>query len=108
MSLNLRVKTNYLIMKEVDDDFYARADQHINLSNDQLQNESAGKVSASMMYAVARFNTWLSARGWNNAEEMRSAKMETLDYFIEEFRKMLSENFDDYTENFDAYMKTNL
>ena len=92
-------------MKEVDDNFYNRADEHINLSNDQLQNESRGKVSASMMYSVARFNAWVSACGWTNAAEMESAKEETLTYFVDEFRKMLSENLNDYIENFDSYMK---
>ena len=94
-------------MEKVDNNFYNRADEHINLSNKQLQNESSGKVSASMMYSTARFNAWLSACGWNNGVEMDSAKEETLEYFVEEFRKMLSENLDDYIENFDIYMKPN-
>ena len=92
-------------MKEVDNNFYNRADEHINLSNEQLQNESRGKVSASMMYSVAKFNAWVSACGWDNGKEMNSAKEETLEYFVDEFRKMLNENLDDYIENFDSYMK---
>ena len=41
---------------EVDDGFYGRADAHIQLSNDQVFGvDSAGKVSASMMFATARF-----------------------------------------------------
>ena len=92
-------------MKEVDNNFYNRADEHINLSNEQLQNESRGKVSASMMYSVARFNAWVSACGWNNGKEMGSAKKETLEYFVDEFKKMLNENLDEYIENFDSYMK---
>ncbi|MBQ4819319.1 DUF3144 domain-containing protein [Aquimarina sp. MMG016] len=92
-------------MDEVDKNFYERADEHINLSNDQLKTESRGKVSASMMYSVARFNAWISACGWNNGEEMKSAKKETLDYFVDEYRKMLEENLDDYINNFGDYME---
>ena len=92
-------------MKETDENFYKRADDHINLSNEQLKNESRGKVSASMMYSVARFNAWVSACGWNNGEEMRTAKEETLEYFVDEYRKMLNENLDEYIKNFDSYMK---
>ncbi len=92
-------------MDEIDENFFNRADQHINLSNDQLKSESRGKVSASMMYSVARFNSWVSACGWNNGEEMEAAKQETIDYFINEFRSMLEENLDDYINNFDNYMK---
>ena len=74
-------------MKETDENFYNRADDHINLSNEQLKSESRGKVSASMMYSVARFNAWVSACGWNNGEEMRTAKEETLDYFVDEYTR---------------------
>ena len=89
----------------MDDEFYNRADEHINLSNQQLSNVQKGKVSASMMYAVARFNAWLSATGWDNREQMEESKEDTLDYFTNEYRKMLEENLDDYIENFEEYME---
>jgi hypothetical protein len=92
-------------MNEVDEHFFDRADEHINLSNDQLSKESIGKVSASMMYSVARFNAWVSAQGWDNGKEMEIAKQETIDYFVEEYKKMLLENVEDYIANFDEYMK---
>lgn len=92
-------------MSDVDDKFYERADEHINLSNQQISKEiGVGKVSASNMYGVARFNAWVSAIGWNNAKEMAEAKDETLEYFVAEYRKMLDENLDDYIENFESYM----
>jgi len=92
-------------MSEVDDNFFDRADEHINLSNKQLSKVSRGKVSASMMYSVARYNSWVSACGFNNAEEMKEAKEETIKYFMTEFENMLKENLDDYIENFEKYMK---
>ena len=92
-------------MEEIDQAFYDRADAHIHLSNDQLADVGRGKVSASMLYAAARYNAYVSACGWNSAEEMASAKEETLNYFITEFRAMLEVNLDDYIENFDTYMK---
>ena len=91
-------------MQNTDDKFYERADAHIQLSNDQISGYVAkGKVSASMMYATARFNSWVSACGWNSAEEMAAAKEETIEYFLTEYRKMLSENMDDYMNNFQSY-----
>ncbi|MCZ4287180.1 DUF3144 domain-containing protein [Marinobacter salarius] len=93
-------------MQEVDNEFYERADAHIHLSNDQITTEvGIGKVSASNMYATARFNAWVSACGWNSSEEMAAAKDETLEYFVAEYRKMLMENLDDYIENFESYMR---
>lgn len=93
-------------MQEVDDEFYSRADAHIHLSNSQISKDiGRGKVSASFMYSVARFNSWVSACGWDNAKEMAESKEETIKYFVSEYRKMLIENIDDYIENFELYMK---
>lgn len=93
-------------MQEVDNAFYERADAHIHLSNDQITGEiGRGKVSASNMYATARFNAWVSACGWSSGQEMAEAKQETLEYFVSEYRKMLEENLDDYIENFESYMR---
>ncbi len=91
-------------MTEIDDKFYNRADEHIHLSNEQLATGSKGEVSASMMYSVARFNAWVSAAGWRNAKEMQDAKEETIEYFVAEYKKKLTENLDDYIKNFDHYM----
>ncbi|MEI6507691.1 MAG: DUF3144 domain-containing protein [Bacteroidota bacterium] len=93
-------------MTNIDDKFYDRVDEHIALSNQQLASGSKGEVSAAMMYAVARYNAWLSAGGWNNAKELEEAKEKTIDYFVEEYRKKLTENLDDYIRNFDHYMNT--
>lgn len=90
-------------MSETDDNFFNRADEHIHLSNDQMQEASMGKVSASMMYSVARFNAYVSACSFKSAEELRSSKQEMINYFLPEYEKMLSENLDDYIENFEAY-----
>lgn len=94
-------------MSKTDDAFYDRADAHINLSNTQITEDiGRGKVSASFMYSVARFNAWVSACGWESGEEMAEAKEETVEYFMTEYRKMLEENLDDYIKNFASYMKT--
>jgi hypothetical protein len=91
-------------MSEIDKKFFERADEHINLSNAQLSKASMGIVSASMMYSLARFNAWVSACGWNNGKDMEAAKHETIEYFTEEYKKMLKENLEDYIANFDNYM----
>lgn len=95
-------------MKEVDEEFYNRADAHIHLSNDQISEKiGMGKVSASNMYATARFNAWVSACGWKTSEEMAQAKDETLEYFVTQYQRMLEENLDDYIKNFESYMQKN-
>ncbi|MBB6048378.1 DUF3144 domain-containing protein [Armatimonas rosea] len=92
---------------QADKTFFARADAHIKLSNEQISKEvSRGKVSASMLYAAARFNAWVSATGYLSRTEMAKGREETLDYFCEQYRKMLEENLDDYIENYEKYMGT--
>jgi hypothetical protein len=90
---------------DIDDRFYDRADAHINLANEQLDEIGLGKVSASFLYAAARFNAWVKACEVNTADEMRAAKDKTVDYFVAQYRAMLSENLDDYAKHFDKYMR---
>lgn len=91
---------------EKDPKFFNRADAHIHLSNDQMSEIARGKVSASMMYATARFNAWVTALSFDSGTEMASARRQTLDYFLDEYRKMLEENLDDYIQNFENYRET--
>ena len=92
------------MVQDPDDKFYDRADAHIHLSNDQLKEVSRGKASASMMYATARFNAWVSACGFADGDQMKAARDQTIEYFVTEFQKMLEENLDDYIGNFESYM----
>ncbi len=93
------------MVTDIDKDFYNRADAVIHLANDQLSKISRGKVSASCMYAVARFNAWVTACGHGSSEDMAAGKEETLEYFTKQYRAMLEENLDDYIDNFGKYMQ---
>jgi hypothetical protein len=93
------------VVTDIDKDFYNRADAIIHLANDQLAGVSRGKVSASCMYATARFNAWVSACGHASAEDMAAAKEETVEYFTKQYRAMLEENMDDYIGKFSEYMQ---
>jgi Protein of unknown function (DUF3144) len=94
--------------KDSDTTFYDRADEHINLSNSQLETvKSRGRVNASMMYASARFCAWASTARHSSAEDLREGREEMIGYFINQFREMLEANFDDYIKNFDKYSETN-
>lgn len=90
---------------ETDPQFYHRADAHIELSNQQISPAvSSGKVSASFMYSVARFNAWLTATGFSSGEEMEKQKDEVIEYLTAEYAKMLEENLEDYISQFEEYM----
>lgn len=91
---------------ETDKEFFQRADEYITVANEQAQVVNRGKVSASMMFATARFNAWVSASGAESGDELASVKEEALEYFVSEYRKMLEENLDEYVEHYDNYMKS--
>jgi len=87
-----------------DKEFYAMADEYIALANKQSKNVNQGKVSATFLYAAARFNTFLVASGAASAEDFASKKENVFDYFMTEYKKMLEEHFADYQANFDRYL----
>ena len=90
---------------QLDDKFYARADAHIHLSNDQLEDAPGQMVNASMIFATARFNAWTSASGFDSGAAMAAKREETIEYFVAGYRQMLEGNIDAYIKNFDAYMR---
>ncbi|UZE31350.1 DUF3144 domain-containing protein [Pseudomonas asplenii] len=89
----------------IDESFYDRADEHINLANEQLKHvENFGKVNASMMFGTTRFNAWVSSRNFKSGEEMAQAREAMITYFCDQYRLMLEDNLDDHIKNFELYM----
>jgi hypothetical protein len=90
---------------QLDDKFYERADAHIHLTNDHLEETSREMANASLMFASARFSAFVSAHGFASGEAMAAKRDETVEYFVAGFRQMLEGNLDAYIKNFDAYMR---
>ncbi|MEW6289664.1 MAG: DUF3144 domain-containing protein [Thermodesulfobacteriota bacterium] len=87
-----------------DKEFYEMADAYIALANKQSKNAEQGKVSATFLYAAARFNIFLVATGATSADEFAAKKENIFEYFTTEYKKMLEEHFADYQANFDRYL----
>jgi hypothetical protein len=94
--------------------FFERADQFIKLANDfcrpaiasQAQpTETRGQVSAAMLFAAARFNTWVSANGFADGQQMLAAKDQVMAYLLQQFQAMLEDNYDEYCEQFETYLR---
>ena len=90
--------------QDADHEFFDRAHEHLRIANEQLAGVSQGQVSASMMYACARFNAWVSASNRGSAKDLKGAYGETIEYFVAQYRKMLVKNLDDFVANFGEYM----
>ncbi len=86
--------------------FLQRANALINLSNDQCDTADPNAVGASTLFAAARFNAFILARATGSAENMQQEKERALAYFTEQFRRMMSENLEDFARNYEAFMKS--
>ncbi|VAX01157.1 hypothetical protein MNBD_GAMMA22-2567 [hydrothermal vent metagenome] len=90
-----------------DDEFFSMADSYIALANKQSKDAIQGKVSATFLYAAARFNTFLVAANASSKKEFEKGRESSIEYFVLEYKKMLEEHFTDYVSNFDTYIRAN-
>ena len=91
-------------IQKMDKDFFKRTDAFIKVANELTQEHDMGKVSASLLYAAARFNAFIVA---SSAEDKAAAdrnKVEAIEYFTEQYRSMLMANMDDYINKYDEYL----
>lgn len=94
--------------------FFERADTFIQQANDFCRppkgvpaqpTELRGQVSAAMLFGTARFNTWVAANNFKDANEMRDAKDQVMSYVLQQFQMMLEDNYDEYCEQFENYLR---
>lgn len=84
-------------------EFRARADALIDMLNRQANEVSTGQVSASAMYATARFNAFQVAAGSGDAEELAAQREHAVEYFTSQYRKMFEDHIDECLKHFDRY-----
>jgi hypothetical protein len=90
---------------QTDEKFYERVDTMIALANGYVKtNTHPAFTNNSFMFASARFNAWVAAVGYTNAEEMRKEKDDLLNFFVNQYKLMLQENLENYIENYDDFM----
>lgn len=87
--------------------FYKRADAIIQLANNQLGPEAhSGQVGASLLYAAARYSASVASIGFVKGSDLAEEKNEIIEFYAKQYRQMLSDNLDDYADNFDKYVQT--
>ena len=93
------------ITKEINAN-YKHANEIIQLATTLRTDDiHAGKINASMLYAVARFSAWTAATGFVKGADYAKEKQDIIEHFTKNFERMLSDNIDDYAENFQKYMQ---
>ena len=92
-------------IQKMDKDFFKRTDAFISTANELSKEFDLGKVSASMLYAAARYNAFIVASSAEDKAEADRNKPEAIEYFVDQYRAMLIANMDDYINKYDEYLK---
>jgi len=79
-----------------DKEFYELADEHIALANTRMGQIKPAKVSATMLFAAARFNAFVFAMSSENKAQMELDKEPAIAYFVQEYEKYLRDNIDEH------------
>ena len=82
--------------EELDKQLRVIADGFIDLANDQAQRFHKENVSEGLMYASSRFSAFVVASHATDVLAYDEDRDRAIDYFVEQFRKKLITNLDDY------------
>lgn len=101
------VDTNIEITPEMQA-FYQRADAIIGIANSQLGSDAhSGQVGASLLYAAARYSASVASIGFIKGDDFAKEKDDIVEFYVKQYRQMLSDNLTDYAQNFDKYVQIN-
>jgi len=84
-----------------DKQFWELADSFIQLANTHLNEAKPSKVSASALFAAARFNAFVITVSASSKEQLIAEKEAAIAYFLEQYETMLSENIDEHLARYD-------
>jgi len=89
-------------MSEVDKNkqFRQYADTFIDVANNHLEETDSSFISSSMLYGTSRFCSFVVASGCDNAEELEANSEGAVEFYTNEFKRMLSENLEEYKKTY--------
>ncbi len=83
-------------------EFYTMADTFIDVANGHCDNKETNHVGSSMLFATARFSAFVVA-SQSPDKDAYEAEVETAtEFFTKEFKRMLTQNLEDYKTAFKA------
>ena len=86
---------------EADKKFIKMADYFIEEANQQCDENDHQLVNASLLYAAARFSSFITASLAESKENFEAGTDEAIAFYVEEFEKMLKEHMRQYKSIFD-------
>jgi dienelactone hydrolase len=86
----------------IDREFRLVVDRFIHLANEQLDTVKREHVSLALLYAAARFNSFIVSTHAPSKEKFEEDRPAAFKFFTGEYHRMLEENLDDYQRVYDA------
>ncbi|NGX15050.1 DUF3144 domain-containing protein [Wenzhouxiangella sp. XN24] len=80
----------------IDREFRQVVDRFIALANEQIDSVPREHVSMALLYAAARFNSFIVSTHAPSREKFRADRPAAFKFFTGEYHRMLGENLDDY------------
>lgn len=87
-----------------DKEFYKLADAQLALANTHMGEVKPSKVSATLLFAAARFNAFVIATSAENKAQFLLEKEAAIAYFMQEYEKNLRENIDEHLSRYDEHV----
>jgi len=87
-----------------DKEFWELADSFIQLANTHLSEHKPSRVSATALFAAARFNAFVITAATESKEQLIAEKEAAIAYFLEQYEAMLRENIDEHLTRYDKKM----
>jgi len=88
---------------KIDREFQDICDSFIDLSNTYSNTVDYQKVSVALLHAAARFNAFSIWANADNIAEFKSEKDINRNNFCDEYKKLITENLNDFEANFDTH-----
>lgn len=87
--------------KPVDDRMIRQtADKFISLANEQSETMSTDMVGLGFMYGASRYSAFVVANQCGDLDTFNLNKDEALEFYTEQFKRMLSENLEQHQSQF--------
>ncbi|MCE9583726.1 MAG: DUF3144 domain-containing protein [Planctomycetes bacterium] len=80
--------------------FWELADSFISLANKHTAQTPKSRVSATLLYAASRFNSFVASSAYRAKADLVADREKIVGYFVAQYEKMLRDNLADHEENF--------
>lgn len=86
--------------EQPDAKFWELADSFIHLANEHSDQTPKSRVSATMLYATARFNSFVASSTYQAKSDLIADREKIVGYFLGQYERMLRDNLEEHEESF--------